>query len=750
MLVNILFASVIGIIQGLYIDFDLCIVLYFFAIALCVISKNLDKKLIFCWIFVMLIFNIYTKISINNFDNKYKEGAVNDTYKIISYKEETLAYDKYKAKNSSGDKFLIYLPKGEEIKKGRVISAKGDLVLPDTKRNSGGFDLRRYQNSQGIFGSVFVDKYEIIKLEEFNLIYYLQDMIYTSISSLLTKEESALVLGMMIGETKDISDEIMTSFEQTGITHLVAVSGSNVVYIMLFVTFVFQKLIGKRYTYFVSIGFALIFMLVAGGSASVVRATIMMIMTLIANIFYLKSDTISNISFSAMILLIISPLIIYDVGFILSFGGTLGIVAISKELKKKFLKFGVGIADTLSVTVSAQLILAPIMAYYFNTVSILSVFTNLIVVPFSGAITILGFITFILSKIFIPFAQILAYPLYCLSLFTIYIAKILSQIPFANIKVVTPNIFEIIVFYLAIFVFIKKINLSEYLPFIKHEKNRFIGGEKNNSKKIIAILVLALIISEFVIMIIPKGYVELNAIDVGQGDGFYIKTSNNKKILVDGGGSATYDVGENILVPYLLDKRVMCLDTLIISHSDDDHMLASLTMLDTIKVKNIILAKNSLGFDELYKKAKEKNIKIIEVLKGDEIIIDDVVFKIISPDKTMKNEDVNEYSLVVKMIYGKSTVLFTGDIGQDTEKKLYDLEADILKVGHHGSKNSSSEDFIHKVKPKISIISVAKNNKYGHPSEEVLKRLIKFSQIYTTKDLGEIKTRIYKDKVIVE
>lgn len=317
-----LIASAVGIIQGLYIDFYLCVALFCLFFIICLTLK-IDITKVVILICCALAFNVYTIMKVKKYDTKYTDGNIECELKIISYKEETEYYDKYVAKNISGDKFLIYLPKNNEIKRGTTIHTLGNFALPNLVRNTGGFNFRRYLNSQGIYGNIFVEKYYISKVSSFNLIYYIQDEIYSSFSKLFPKNEMGLILGMMIGDIKDISDNILENFKKTGITHLVAVSGSNVAYVVLLVQMLFEKIIGKRATYFISIFILLIFMLISGASSSVVRATIMMVMIIIANILFLKADTATNISFSALVLMIVNPLVVYDVGFILSFGGTI-------------------------------------------------------------------------------------------------------------------------------------------------------------------------------------------------------------------------------------------------------------------------------------------------------------------------------------------------------------------------------------------------------------------------------------------
>lgn len=478
-------------------------------------------------------------------------------------------------------------------------------------------------------------------------------------------------------------------------------------------------------------------MFVSGASSSVIRATIMTTLMILADIIYQKSDTINNIAISAFSLMIINPLIIYDIGFILSFGGTIGIVLLSKDFEKyikKIPKLPNFLIETLAVTCSAQIILLPIMAYFFNTISIISILTNILVVPISGFITILGFVVFILSKIFFPLADFLSKSLYMLAHITISVSKAISMIPFSNIKIITPNLLEIVVFYFVIFYLagrIKKHNMKKIL------KNAFL-------------LICAIVVIETVYYNFPRNYISVRCIDVGQGDAIYIKTNMNKNVLVDGGGSETYDVGENILIPYLLDRRVTYIHSIFSSHSDADHLNGIITAVKDLNVERVYIAKNALGYEELYKIAKCRKTKIIEVEQGDIIQIDDLIFEIIGPAKTIKNNDINEYSLVVKMEYKGKSMLFTGDINQKAELQLQNIKSDILKVAHHGSNTSSAYKFIANVNPKISIIQVGKNNKYGHPNKEVVDRLKKYSTVYTTAELGEIKIKIDKDNIKIE
>ncbi|MBR6504936.1 MAG: MBL fold metallo-hydrolase [Clostridia bacterium] len=208
---------------------------------------------------------------------------------------------------------------------------------------------------------------------------------------------------------------------------------------------------------------------------------------------------------------------------------------------------------------------------------------------------------------------------------------------------------------------------------------------------------------------------------LGNGDGILIITKKNKKILVDGGGEDQeegYSIGENVLLPYLLDRGIMCLDYIVLSHLDSDHCLGALYVMENIKVKNLIISKQgeeSENYNRLLNMVQKKNINLIEVKRGDRVYFDKSTYvDILWPNTNQIEENIlNNNSIVMKLSYTNFKMLFTGDIEEEAEKEIVDLykntnilEANVLKVAHHGSKTSSSEIFLKLVNPKIALIGV--------------------------------------------
>lgn len=225
-------------------------------------------------------------------------------------------------------------------------------------------------------------------------------------------------------------------------------------------------------------------------------------------------------------------------------------------------------------------------------------------------------------------------------------------------------------------------------------------------------------------------------IDVGQGDCSLIITQQNKKILIDGGGSNTgFDVGEQILLPYLLDRKILELDFVLISHFDSDHCKGVFTVLENMKVKNVCVSKKgqeSENYEFFLEIVKNRKLNVIYVQPGDILTIDKFTkLEILwTGSNEITDNIINNYSITCKLIYNNVKVLFTGDIEALAEKKianiynLQQLNCDILKVAHHGSKTSSIDEILNKIKPKIALIGVGVNNNFGHPNKDVINRLM--------------------------
>ena len=543
---------------------------------------------------------------------------------------------------------------------------------------------------------------------------------------------------------------------------MLAVSGSHITYIISAFSILMEKK-NKRTTKIITIIFLIFFMALTGFTASVVRASIMGILILTSGLVHRKSDTINNLGISSLIILICNPYTIIDAGFWLSFAGTMGIILLEEPINSYFQKFKIckikpisWIINSFTITFAANIIIIPIMAYMFSTFSMTFWISNILAAPVMEFVTIYGFLIYFISIFSLPLAKFLGIILNFSLNSLIKIAEITSLIPGSSIYIKTPYLLECIIYYLILFLIFNWKRIKEKL-----ENNKILEKIKKNSYKYISIILIFIILTNTISNKIFQE-IKIYFVDVGQGDSTLIQTIEGKNILIDGGGSefGSFDVGESILLPYLLDRRITTIDYLMISHFDSDHIGGVFAILENLKVKNIIISKQgetSENLKKFYEITNNKGIRTITVKKGDIVEIDKYShFEILFPEDNLIEDNIlNNNSIVARFNSLDFSILFTGDIEEIAEKRLCELysgtdklEAFVLKVAHHGSKTSSTEEFLELVKPKIALIGVGKNNNFGHPNIDVIERLENMgSKIYRTDNCGEIIIRINREKL---
>lgn len=709
------------------------------AVIILLITKN--KKIIV--ILICLIISIgYVSILENKY-SKISDMPIKEMVTITSDIQEK-EYEKVCTAKivKSNKKKLINIKMSQNIpsiKYGDSLYIEGEFKQPEEARNYKGYNYKQYLKTKKIIGTVELEKVKILKSSNGSFIHNIQKYIRDTINGTLTDEEGNLLLAILLGDKDKLSEDIQESFKTSNLSHMLAVSGAHVSYIILGLTYVLQnsiigKKIGKKNGKIVCIIFLLAFMAITNFTPSVTRACIMAVLTLFSSIIYRKSDVYTNISVAALITLIFNPYSLLDLGFQLSYGGTIGIIIFIKRIQEKKSNSKVinYIKQMALVSIYANIIIIPIMMYHFNTVSFTFIISNIMASPILGIIVITGFLFIIASITVKPLTRLIAIFIKPILSILIKISQICSKLPFSNILVVTPYMFNVISYYAIILYCIK--------------------SKKNNKCKIIICLLIVLILINFIIYIFPQK-LRIFFIDVGQGDSTLIITSDKKTVLIDGGGSDSFDVGEKVLLPYLLDRRILKIDYVLISHFDTDHCGGILTIMEKVKVKNIIIseqAEHSENYERFKKLMIHKKIRLIEVKKGDKIKIGRYSeFKILFPTSRLLSENpLNNNSIVAQFNYNNFKMLFTGDIEKLAEQQILktekaEIRADILKVAHHGSKTSSIPEFIKAVRPKIALIGVGKNNTFGHPNQQTIKNLENIKcRIYRTDLQGEIIIKI--------
>lgn len=749
---------IIGILEGLYLHFSIVLFYVLIAIIYLIFKCISYKKRAIIWnysryiryiklyvnkqsIVVFVIASIIANCTILNQEQKYKDLQTQlqnqETIKVVgtvvSNPKEEQFYTLYKLKTKQNQYFNIYIKKAEKkLIYGQAVIIKGKFQIPNGQRNNGGFDYNQYLKTQKTVGIIKVTNIEkiIIKQNILNLCNKqankISNLLKYKIKEKIKNEEiSSILIALLLGDTSYIPEDIIENFRNVGIAHILAISGMHVAYLISISSFISTKLFGRHKAYIFTIFILIFYTFITGFSPSIMRAVIMGIIMLLSKIFYTRNDALTNIGISALIILINNPYCILDVGFQLSFGGTLGIVLFYNIIRNKKFK-------QILIILIAQLLILPISIYHFNTFSPYFILTNLIIGILIGPIMMSSFLFVILAIFNSQLATIFALiPKTLIKI--LHLISQISKLPFSTIYIATPKIWHIIIYFLFIIIlvviyqlyFSKKDNPTKrrFRQTIQVYKFYFKYRNPIKLKKITVVLLIFTILFK----LIYPNKLNIHFVDVGQGDCTFIETPQGKTILIDG--------GENSILSYILDRGYTKIDYIIISHFDSDHVGGILEILQKLKVGQAIIGKqgeNSENFIKFIEIAKKKKINVKVVKKGDRIIIDKQVYiDVLWPKEELIQDNVlNNNAIVAKLNYMGITVLFTGDIEEIAEDSMISeykdtnfLKCNILKVAHHGSKTSSTDAFLQMAKPQIALIGVSENNKYGHPSQEILERI---------------------------
>ena len=621
-------------------------------------------------------------------------------------KEKVLCNYYFKDENNTFDYEL-----GDKIK------LFGKLKLPSNNSIFNGFNYREYLKYERI--NYIFDIDEIIKISNNKSIMY---KLKNSIINIINKSPNKDYLHtFLLGNNKYIDKEVMESYRINGISHLFSISGMHV---SLLSMIILKLLKNYKFKKEVVILFLLIYMTLTDFLPSILRSGIFFILIYLNKKFNLNISMFKLMIILLFICVLIDPYIVYKIGFQYSYTISFYLITFNQLINKSKNKlYKLFIVSFISFIVSV-----PIAINNFSQINVLSIFLNIFFVPIVSSIIFpLSLITFLF-----PFFN---------NLFTILINIFeLLSITFSKID----NFIFIMSKISTLFIIIYYIIISITLYFLS----------KNKYKYIVSLMFIFVI--HYNITIFNKG-LEITYIDVGQGDSIFIKFPNDKSnILIDTGGKVTYgnlknnySVGKNI-VDYLKSMGIRKLDYLIITHGDFDHMGDSLYLIDKFKVENVIFNCGEFNVleKELIKVLDEKKIKYYSCIK--ELNIDNNKLYFL---QTKKYDNENDNSNVIYTELNGYKFMFMGDAGVEKEKDILDkynlANIDVLKVGHHGSKTSSSKEYIDEIKPKYAIISVGKNNRYGHPNKEVLNNLYN-SKIYRTDQDGSIMFKIKNNKLKIE
>lgn len=647
------------------------------------------------------------------------------------------------------DKVYLYDKGGSNISIGDEAGCDAAVYMEFTgARNKGNFNDENYYHSIGItalfygkevctYGSV-----NSLTLSCRRALYSLRKNIQSIIYNICDRDTASVLEAMLLGNRQNMDEETTSVYKDAGIFHVCCISGTHMAIIGLGLYKFLRKRKGYAFSVAVTGSVVIGYGMLAGMGMSVMRAVIMILVKLCAELMGRTYDMISAMSLSSIIIICISPFSIYNTGFILSYAAVAGICFVAPVLNKIFVKPGSRMEklwQSIMFSAGIQLATIPIVAYTNFEVPLCGIILNIIVIPCMTYIILSGIMGIFLGCITVTGGRfVIAMAAYGAKFYKFVSGKVL-MIPFMQCVTGKPNLWQIAVYYII-------------LTAVLYTGWRFYNRDGEFPEDFFYVrcikrvtVILTVMALAFVIVYRQHGKMDIHMIDVGQGDCINIRTEDGSNFLIDGGSSDISECGKYRILPCLKAEGVKRIDYVVITHGDEDHINAVTTLMEErvggkSYVSNLVIPdihNYEEVFSELLSSAGNNNVNVELIRAGDMWKDTSYEIKCMYPcDKEAYDDsvDINEKSTVLKVTSGDFSMLCMGDLGESGEKKLIEYYGEelrslskltVLKTGHHGSKNSSCQEFLDIIKPELAIISCGINNRYGHPGKETLDRLDK-------------------------
>lgn len=561
-----------------------------------------------------------------------------------------------------------------------------------------------------------------------------QDAIETRFSASPPAEitaTGAVLEALLLGEKGRLDPDTLRRLQASGLYHLFAISGAHIA-ILSFLVYTFLRLIRlrRRHSYFVLMAVLVFFALFVEGRPSVFRATLMALVHLTALVIWRDAPPLNNAGFSAFLLLTTDPFSLFDVGFQLTFAATLSIILFAPRLARRLPRLPLKTGEMTAVSIAAVAGVMPLIAVYFNRVTLSSIPLNIAAVPLVGAIMLLGFL-FIPLSLIAPFAA--AAPAAALDIL-IHVFLLLS----GSMEGLTPLSYRVPTPGLAVAAGYGTFLILLLAPIRKRIPRAAV-------RAVFVVFLFLLAVHPFPAR---SRDLKMTMIDVGQGEAVLVEFPGKRRMLVDGGGHphGDFDPGENVVSPFLWRKGFRRIDILVLSHPHPDHLNGMVSVAKNFKIGEFWESFPPEGV-EAYARLDEALVRTHRrrVFRGDTAWVGGTRIDVLHPvdGEPASGRSENDRSIVLRISFGETAFLLTGDIERSAEEDLVesamDLSAAVLKSPHHGSRTSSSAAFIDRVRPAVAVISVGRNNSFGLPNTDVLETYARAGvQVYRTDVHGAV------------
>jgi len=538
--------------------------------------------------------------------------------------------------------------------------------------------------------------------------------------------QGAVLEALILGERGRMDPSFSKTLQKAGLYHLFAISGAHIAIISFLLFSIFKLLrFSSRFSYILLIVFLLFYAFLVEGRPSVIRATIMTLAFLVGKLFWKNVNLLNTISFSAFFLLFVNPFSLFDLGFQLTFSATLSIILFFPKIIKLLPKLPLRISEIFTLSLTAQLGVLPFLARSFNRITFSSLVLNYAALPLVGIIMACGYVFLPLSFVAPFLAQPLAKAINALITLFLGSTQLLENLSFISYRIPTPHLFTILGYFFFLLLLL--------LP-LKIKKQKLVF--------------LFCFLFFFVLLITypfpsPSSHLKLTFIDVGQGDSILVEFPGHKKMLIDGGGipQNSFDIGERVVSPFLWSKGIKKIHYLILTHAHPDHLNGLRAVARNFRIGEVWEAFSPLENETYAEFKKSLSLKTLQkrLFRGHLLQEGIAKLEILHPKKGDPFVEIveNNQSLVLRITYGKTSFLLTGDIERGAEREIaencQEIKSQVLKSPHHGSNSSSSQDFLSKVSPQVIVISAGEGNRYGLPDKNVIARYKKIgAKIFRT------------------
>ena len=614
----------------------------------------------------------------------------------------------------------------KDLRTGMIIQVSGELERVSAPRNPGEFDSQQYYACQGIY---YFMKNGIIQKKSRSYSRYGQFLTdlrgrIAGILEVAAGEDAGIYQAMLLGEKSSLDEEVKLRYQMAGMVHILAISGLHISVLGMGLFSLLKKFsLGNGLAGFLALSVILQYGMLTGGSVSAMRAVCMFVLAIGARILGRSYDLLTALAASAILLLLDTPAYLYSSSFLLSFGAVAGLGIVAPALNR-LVESDRAWVKTLLSSLAVQFTTLPVLLRMYGEVSVLGIILNLVVLPTVSVVLICGLCCAGIGFVSIQLAGFCLIPGKILLSCYEKLCVLAGAVPFCTWIGGAPKIWKCVVYYV---ILLGGIQAAWFL----REK----GGCRVRRFLPRGICVAVVCVSVLILGFRQRGELLITCLDIGQGDGIVIQLPGGKNVMVDGGSSSKKNVASYQILPYLKNQGISVVDAMLISHTDLDHISGVqelLTLkekhLTTLRIRNLLLPDwkaPEAVYHELEEQAKRCGISVIRLHQGQKLRFGGVSLKILAPEPGADGTDVNEEGVVLELEYGKFRGLFTGDIGAETEKKLLPEldDVDFLKVGHHGSRYSTCQEFLDGIKPELAVISCSETNTYGHPSPETTERL---------------------------